>query len=332
MNLRIGIALGDITGIGPEVTLKALAQEASHDETNYLLIGDWEHLSALNQSLGTNVPMERQGGANQDARFLVANPLSEPLPRNLLPGSTPAAKAAVVWLRDAAARCLCKEISAMVTAPVNKEAIIRAGESNFVGQTELLSQIAGTDRTAMMLLGDDDRGRWLRVVLATTHVPIKDVSANLTREKILLAIELAAKSCRDLGLPQERVAVCGLNPHAGEGGKIGTEEIETIIPAVEEARKMGFNSSGPFAADALFYYVFRGDYDVVVAMYHDQGLVPLKMIGFESGVNWTLGLPFIRTSPDHGTAYDIVGKNIANPSSMVSAIRLAKKLAGQGER
>lgn len=327
MNPRIGIALGDITGIGPEVTLKALAQEASRDDSNYLLIGDWEHISALNQSLGTRLSLEPQNAPDQTARFVVANPLSSPLPANLSPGSAPAAKAAVAWLQDAARRCLGKEISAMVTAPVNKEAIIRAGESRFVGQTELLSDIAGTDRTAMMLLGDDDRGRWLRVVLATTHVPIKEVSNHLTREKILLAIELATKSCRDLGLTQERVAVCGLNPHAGEGGKIGMEEIETIIPAVEEARKMGFNAAGPFAADALFFYVFRGDYDAVVAMYHDQGLVPLKMIGFESGVNWTLGLPFIRTSPDHGTAYDIAGKNIANPSSMIAAIRLAKKLA-----
>ncbi len=327
MKSRIGITLGDITGIGPEVTLKALAREAEEDTFDYLLIGDWDHLSALNDTLGTKLPLERLSEAVTEARYLVANPLPAPLALDLSPGSPIAAKAAVAWLRDAAARCLRGELAAMITAPVNKEAIIRAGESTFVGQTELLSEIAGTAQTAMMLLGDDERGRWLRVVLATTHVPIKDVSQNLTREKILLAIELAAKSCRDLGLKQERVAVCGLNPHAGEGGKIGMEEIETIIPAVTEARARGFNAAGPFAADALFFYVFRGDYDAVVAMYHDQGLVPLKMIGFESGVNWTLGLPFIRTSPDHGTAYDIAGKNLANASSMISAIRLAKKLS-----
>lgn len=326
---RIGIALGDITGIGPEVTLKALAQLNEHETSRYLLIGDWDHLVALSESLGTRLPLEKESSANPDARFLVANPLTEPLPHDLQPGAAPAARAAVAWLREAARRCLDGELGAMVTAPVNKEAIIRAGDSTFVGQTELLSELAGTDQTAMMLLGSDDRGRWLRVALATTHVPIKEVASRLSREKILLAIELAAQACRDLDLPQERVAVCGLNPHAGEGGKIGTEEIETIIPAVEEARKRGFNASGPFAADALFYYVFKGDYDAVVAMYHDQGLVPLKMIGFESGVNWTLGLPFIRTSPDHGTAYDIAGKNIANPSSMIAAIRLAKQLASR---
>jgi 4-hydroxythreonine-4-phosphate dehydrogenase len=151
----------------------------------------------------------------------------------------------------------------------------------------------------------------------------------LKRERIELAIELAARACRDLGLSRQRVAVCGLNPHAGEGGKIGDEEITTIAPAVESAKLRGFDVHGPFAADALFYYVFRGDYDAVVAMYHDQGLVPLKMIGFETGINWTLGLPFIRTSPDHGTAYDIAGKGVANPSSMMAAIRLAKELARQ---
>jgi len=167
------------------------------------------------------------------------------------------------------------------------------------------------------------------VALATTHVPIAQVAKSLTREKIELTIELAVKACHDLALPRARVGVCGLNPHAGEGGKIGDEETTVIGPAVEAARARGFDVVGPFAADTLFHYAFRGDYDAVVAMYHDQGLVPLKMIGFETGVNWTLGLPFIRTSPDHGTAYDIAGKGIANPSSMIAAIRLAKSLAGR---
>jgi 4-hydroxythreonine-4-phosphate dehydrogenase len=179
----------------------------------------------------------------------------------------------------------------------------------------------------MMLLGQDDRGRWLRVALATTHLPIKLVSEHLTSAKIELVIELAAQACRDLGLPRARIAVCGLNPHAGEGGKMGTEEQTIIGPAVQAARRRQIEAIGPLSADALFYYAYRGDYDAVVAMYHDQGLVPLKMIGFDTGVNWTLGLPFIRTSPDHGTAYDIAGQGKANPSSMLAAIRLAKQLA-----
>lgn len=325
MNCRIGICLGDVTGIGPEVTLKALAREPD-DGTQYVLIGDWKHLAGLNAQLGTKLPLELSTNGSGSARFVVCNPLAEELPASLEPGSPAAARAAVAWLHEAAKRCLRQELHAMVTAPVNKAAIIRAGEP-FVGQTELLSQIAGTNQSAMMLLGHDEQKRWLRVVLATTHIPIKLVSNLLTGEKVELAIERAAQACRDLKLPRERVAVCGLNPHAGEDGKMGTEEIDVIAPAVERMRARGFDVTGPLAADALFYYVLRGEYEAVVAMYHDQGLGPLKMIGFETGVNWTLGLPFIRTSPDHGTAYDIVGKNCANPSSMTAALRLAKQLA-----
>jgi 4-hydroxythreonine-4-phosphate dehydrogenase len=216
----------------------------------------------------------------------------------------------------------------LVTAPVNKEAIIKLGKP-FIGQTEYLSELAGADRTAMMLLGADDRGRWLRVALVTTHLPLRRVADSITEAKVELAIELAARACEDLDLPRAKVAVCGLNPHAGEGGKTGTEEITVISPAVTNMRNRGIDVEGPFAADTIFYYVFRGDYDAVVAMYHDQGLVPLKMIGFDSGVNWTLGLPFIRTSPDHGTAYNIAGQGKANPASMIAAIHLAKRLAAK---
>ncbi|HVY69700.1 MAG TPA: 4-hydroxythreonine-4-phosphate dehydrogenase PdxA, partial [Verrucomicrobiae bacterium] len=193
------------------------------------------------------------------------------------------------------------------------------------------SDMAGATRTAMMLLGADDRGRWLRVALATTHVPLRAVADHLRPEKIELVIELAAQACRDLGLSGARVGVCGLNPHAGEGGALGDEEFTIIGPAVEVARGKGIDVTGPLAADTLFYHAFRGDYDAVVAMYHDQGLAPLKMIGFETGVNWTLGLPFIRTSPDHGTAYNIAGKGIASGASMGAAIQLACRLAGASQ-
>jgi 4-hydroxythreonine-4-phosphate dehydrogenase len=322
----IGISLGDITGIGPEVTLKAVAAELAADDTRYLLIGDPAHIRALNERLGQNLDLREHGEKSGNGRVFLSDTAARPLPPNPRPGAPEVARAAVDWVREAAERCLRGEIDAMITAPVNKEAIVNAGVP-FVGQTEFLSELAKTDRTAMMLLGCDDRGRWLRVALATTHVAIKDVSRNLTAAKVSRAIELAAQSCSDLGLPRARVAVCGLNPHAGEGGKMGDEEITTIGPTVQSARKRGIDAVGPLSADALFFYAYRGDYDAVVAMYHDQGLVPLKMIGFETGVNWTLGLPFIRTSPDHGTAYDIAGKNQGNPSSMIAAIRLAKQLA-----
>src|SRR5208283_4232867 len=323
----IAISLGDVTGIGPEVTLKALALEAGSDETRYLLIGDADYTASVYERLGMSLPLQPFSEFAAKGRFFLHNPMSAPLPPKLQPGSPAAASAALAWLTDGAQRCLNHELDALITAPLNKEAVMRSGQP-FVGQTEYLSQLAGTSRTAMMLLGADDRGRWLRVALATTHLPLKMVADHLTQAKIEMVIELAAQACRDLGLLRACVAVCGLNPHAGEGGEMGTEEQTIIAPAVRVARGRQIDVVGPLSADALFYHAFRGDYDAVVAMYHDQGLVPLKMIGFESGVNWTLGLPFIRTSPDHGTAYDIAGQGKANPSSMLAAIRLAKQLAG----
>ena len=290
------------------------------------MIGDAGVIQRTNAKLGLNLSIPPNGDTSNTARVLVANPLSVALPENLAPGSAPSANAAVAWLKDGAQRCLRSELDALVTAPVNKEAIVNAGHQ-FVGQTELLSELAGAKRTVMMLLGHDERGRWLRVALVTTHVPIKQVASLITPARILLAIELATKSCRDLELPRARIAVCGLNPHAGEGGKMGDEEITTIAPTVLDAQRKGFNVVGPLSGDTVFHHALRGEFDVVVAMYHDQGLAPLKAVAFDSGVNWTLGLPFIRTSPDHGTAYNIAGQGIANPSSMIAAIRLAKQLA-----
>jgi 4-hydroxythreonine-4-phosphate dehydrogenase len=324
----IGISLGDVTGVGPEVALKAVAAEASKDETRYLLIGDaW--LEGLNWKLGLDMPLKKFSTYYDKhlfgGKFYFTSSLLEPM-GNIPVDSPLAANIAIAALRDGAERCLRGELDALVTAPVNKESIIRAGHK-FVGQTEFLSELAGTQRTAMMLLGTDERGRWLRVALATVHIAIKSVPEKLTAEKITLAIELAAQACRDLGLPRAKIAVAGLNPHAGEGGEFGDEEIKTIAPTVLAAQKRGFDVVGPLSGDTVFHYALQGNFDAVVAMYHDQGLAPLKAVAFDSGVNWTLGLPFIRTSPDHGTAYDIAGKGIANPSSMVAAIRLAKQLA-----
>ena len=322
----IGICLGDVTGIGPEVTLKALAAEPKEEEFGYLLIGDAGQIAGLNRRLGLNLPLTVGQAANPDSRFVICDLPGEALPETLEPGSALAARAAISWLKEGAQRCLRNELLAMVTAPVNKEAIVRSGQV-FVGQTEFLSELASAKRTSMLLLGQDDQGRWLRVALATTHLALKKVSDHLTLNKIETAIELAAQACRDLGLQRARIGVCGLNPHAGEGGQVGDEELTIIGPAVRATQQKGLDVVGPISADALFYSAYRGNYDAVVAMYHDQGLVPLKMIGFDTGVNWTLGLPFIRTSPDHGTAYDIAGKGIANPSSMMAAIQMAKRLA-----
>ncbi|HEU5396627.1 MAG TPA: 4-hydroxythreonine-4-phosphate dehydrogenase PdxA [Verrucomicrobiae bacterium] len=323
----IGIALGDVTGIGPEVALKAVAAEAKKDKFKYLFLGDQDRLAQWNRKPGLRLPLQPFSGVNAAGKFFILNPSRRKLPKRLSPGSAAAADAALDCLREGAGRCLRGELAALVTAPVNKEAIIRAGHPDFVGQTEFLSGLAGARRTAMMLLGHDDQGRWLRVALATIHIAIKSVPKKLSKDRILLALELADRACRDLQLPRARIAVCGLNPHAGEGGKFGDEEIKTIAPAVAIARKRGLDAVGPLSGDTVFHYALRGDFEAVVAMYHDQGLAPLKAVAFDSGVNWTLGLPFIRTSPDHGTAYDIAGKGVANPSSMIAALRLAKQLA-----
>ena len=325
MSPWIAITVGDVTGIGPEVALKALSAELGNGGWNYLLIGDAAYLQQLNSRLALRLKLNSFQSYSQQDPVAVHSP-SAPLAPNLPAGAPEAAHAVLDWLRDGAERCLRGEAAALVTAPVNKESIIRSGTS-FVGQTEFLSQIAGTNQSVMMLLGADDRQRWLRVALATTHLPLRVVAEKIEQSKVELAIMRAAEACLRLRLPRARVGVCGLNPHAGEGGQLGTEEQTIIKPAVDACCKKGIDAVGPLAADTLFYYAFRGDYDAVVAMYHDQGLAPLKMIAFESGVNWTLGLPFIRTSPDHGTAYDIAGKGVANPSSMIAALRLAKQLA-----
>ncbi len=322
----IGICLGDVTGVGPEVTLKALAALQHEDDTRYLLIGDGLLLRELNARLGLKLHLQEFSEHAGNGKMFIANPVGLHLPAGLKPGEPAAANAAIAWLHDAGERCLRREIDAMVTAPVNKEAIVRAGH-RFIGQTEFLTELAGADRTVMMLLGHDERGRWLRVALATVHIAIRDVPLKLTQEKILLAIERAARACRDLGLSRSRVAVCGLNPHCGEGGEFGDEEPHVIEPAVAAARKLGLDVIGPLSGDTVFHQAMSGDFDSVVAMYHDQGLAPLKTVAFDTGVNWTLGLPFIRTSPDHGTAYNIAGKGVASPESMISAIKLAKQLA-----
>ena len=321
----LGITLGDPGGIGPEVSLKALARLEKSDPFKYLLLGDAALILRLNSSLGLNLPLTAfdSPGASGEYFYLHTGPN---LPQPISPGASIAAESAMAALTEGASRCLSGALDGIVTAPVNKERIIRLGRP-FMGQTEYLSALAQTHRTAMMLLGADDRARWLRVALVTTHIPLRAVADHLSIEKIVQTIELAAGACRELELPRARVAVCGLNPHAGEGGEIGTEEITTINPAVALAKSRGIDVVGPIPADTLFYYAYNGQYDAVVAMYHDQGLGPLKMIGFESGINWTLGLPFIRTSPDHGTAYDIAGQNKANPASMLAAINLARQLA-----
>jgi len=230
------------------------------------------------------------------------------------------------WVVEGAERCLAGELAALVTAPITKDLLQQAGYA-FVGQTELLADVSHTKRFAMMLAGGP-----LRVALVTTHAPLRDVAKLITGRKIIEVVELSHEVCRRFGIKRPRVAVAGLNPHAGEGGLLGDEEKRIIAPAVKRAARRGIAVSGPHSADTLFYRAAHGQFDAIVAMYHDQGLAPLKLIAFDNGVNLTLGLPIVRTSPDHGTAPDIAGKGIARPEGMIAAINMAAQLATSSPR
>jgi 4-hydroxythreonine-4-phosphate dehydrogenase len=218
---------------------------------------------------------------------------------------------AKTWIEDGAHRCLRGELAALVTGPISKELV-----APYPGQTELLADIAGVKKFAMMLVGGP-----LRVSLVTIHESLRRVPQLITARRVRDVIELTEDFCRRLGIHRPRIGVAGLNPHAGESGLLGDEERRIIAPTIKRT-----HATGPYPADSLFHRHYRGDFDAVVAMYHDQGLAPLKMIAFDTGVNLTLGLPFVRTSPDHGTAPDIAGKGIAKPDSLIAAINLAAQL------
>jgi 4-hydroxythreonine-4-phosphate dehydrogenase len=220
-------------------------------------------------------------------------------------------------LETGAKHCLSGELAALVTGPITKQQV-----APWPGQTELLAHLSGTKKFAMMLVSDR-----LRVALVTTHAPLRKVPDLITRRKIIEVVELTRQFCRQLGVRRPRIAVTGLNPHAGEGGLLGDEDRRLIAPAARQARAVG-----PCPADTVFYRALHGEFDAVVAMYHDQGLAPFKLLAFDNGVNVTLGLPFVRTSPDHGTAPDIAGKGIARPDGMIAAINLAARLAGRSSR
>lgn len=241
------------------------------------------------------------------------------------PGSirVDASRAAHGWIREAVSACRRGILDALVTAPISKEGFARAG-IDVPGHTELLAELTRTRRFGMMLIGGN-----LRVVLVTRHVPLHRVPKLLTRPRLREAIELTHEALPWLGASSRRIAVCGLNPHAGDGGTIGREEKTTIAPVIRALQRKGLDVIGPVPADTVFHQAIHGAFDAVVAMYHDQGLAPLKMLAFDEGVNVTLGLPIVRTSPDHGTAFEIAGKGVAREHSMVEAIRTARRLALQ---
>lgn len=328
----IGITMGDAAGVGPEIIVRFFHQEpaAAGRGQRSLLIGDLGILQEVAARLGIGQSLKFCPiSSPSEAEFKpdVVNVLNlNNLPLEEVKIGQPGAacgRAAVEYIERAINLCLAGEIQAMVTAPISKEAINLAG-FHFAGHTELLAQRTNSRDYAMMLAGEK-----LRVVLVTTHEAIAKVAAKITKEQVLRTIRLTDQWLRKF-FPQERkIAVCGLNPHAGESGLFGREEIEAISPAIAIARSEGIPVDGPYPADTLFYQAQRGIFGAVVAMYHDQGLIPLKMLAFDSGVNITLGLPIIRTSPDHGTAYDIAWQGKAKISSLSAAVDMAAYLVRQ---
>jgi 4-hydroxythreonine-4-phosphate dehydrogenase len=332
----LGITMGDPAGVGPEITAKALARADVNSSCRPVVIGDRSVMAATLELLASPLALHAVTSL-EDCRFApgtlecldLGNVDAGRLPRATV--SATAGRAAYAYVETAVKLCLSKAIDGVVTAPINKEALAAAGHTHS-GHTEILAELSGTKDYAMLLMG-----RELRVIHVTTHVSLRRVPDLVTRERVLRVIRLAQRTMNGLGRPHPRIAVCGLNPHAGEDGLFGDEERTQIAPAVEEARREGLDTFGPLPADTLFSRARGGEFDIVVAMYHDQGHVPVKTLGFTydegtgmwtglSGVNVTVGLPFLRVSVDHGTAFDRAWKGIANPESMVEALDVAVRM------
>lgn len=316
----VAITIGDPFGIGPEVVLKALASRKLRGLANFLIIGDRSVLSSfpklLNAALRSNPHI-----SIVDLRLISGGKIKWGRQSRL------SGRASLAYIDHAIKLIKRGKADCLVTAPVNKEAISGTGVK-FSGHTEHIAKAFKTDKFAMMLTGGP-----LRVTLVTRHLPIKTVPKAITKAEILNCIELSyAALKRYFGISRPRIGIASLNPHGGEGGSIGIEEEQVIKPAVAQAKKRFKDIVGPLSSEALFYEAFRGRLDCVIAMYHDQGLTPLKMLARDNSVNVTLGLPFVRTSPGHGTAFDIAGKNLANPESMIEAISLAIEMSKKGGR
>ena len=327
---RIGITTGDPAGVGPEVSLRAAAEE-EFGRCRLVLFGGRDLLAERARELGLPFPYETvapealHGGRPLPERAVVDIPVSGVVPGK---GSRASGAAAARNVCECAAACLRGNLDAMVTAPLNKWFFQEAGY-DFPGHTEFLAHLSGAREIAMAFLTER-----LRVVLATIHSPLRTVVDTLSPDIVYGKLRILLTEFPRLGLPCRRVAVAGLNPHAGEGGIMGSEEERVLLPAIGRARAE-FPAAvieGPLPADTLFWRAYSGEFDVVLAMYHDQGLGPVKLIGFGETVNVTLGLPFVRTSVDHGTAYEIAGKGTARHDSMNSAVRWALRLAAARTR
>jgi 4-hydroxythreonine-4-phosphate dehydrogenase len=324
---RIGITMGDPAGIGPEVVLKAVAEEEVRKVCLPVIIGDAQLLAhtARTLDLQCGYDIVRRGEQLPDS---FTDPVIfhlDNIAGHVEPGieSGTAGKAAAGYIEAAVELCAAGSIEAIATAPINKRALFLGGYS-FAGHTEFLAHLTGTEEYAMAFVAAN-----LRIVLLSTHVPLAEAIRMVERERIIAVTRLAHRELRRWGIERPRIAVAALNPHGAEGGLFGVEEASEIAPAVEACHgRDGMDVRGPYSADTVFLRASRGEFDAVIACYHDQAMIPVKCLSFGEAVNVTLGLPFIRTSVDHGTAFDIAGKGLAEHSSMVAAVALAARLAG----
>jgi len=325
---RLAVTMGDVNGIGPEIAVKVFQDPEMLAQCRPLVVGSYDALMKYAQkgdvaASAVRLSESDVGSAWEEDRVAVLEPSGVPPPKVEPAKVVPdAGKFGFACVELAVRLALDGYVDGIVTCPVNKKAV-NLGGYHYAGHTEFLAELCGCDDYRMMLVADE-----LRVVHVTTHVALKDVVDHITTERVAGTIRLADQAMKRLGVPNARIAVAALNPHAGEDGLFGTEENDDIAPAIKMVIGEGADVAGPIPPDTVFTRMANGDFDVVVAMYHDQGHIPLKLAGFHHAVNITLGLPIIRTSVGHGTAFDIVGKNQADPGSLTEAIRLAAVMAG----
>ncbi len=323
----IALTMGDPSGIGPEIIVK-LAADPDRPAADLVVVGDVGVLRRAGTTMGVNIAIipitDPSQAAGLEAGTLCVLQPGADLPADLPIGQIDARSgaAAFAYVQKAIDLALAGQVRAIVTAPLNKEAMYAAGV-RYPGHTEILADRCGVTDFAMMLANDE-----LRVVLVSIHLSLTDAIAAVTPETESRAIRLAHRAGLAFGFAKPRVAVAGLNPHAGEGGMFGREDLEIIAPAIAAARLEGIEASGPWPGDTVFMRARKGEFDIVVAQYHDQGLIPVKYLGVDDGVNATLGLPFVRTSVDHGTAFDIAGKGLADPASLAYALKQAIAMTG----
>lgn len=319
---KVGITLGDVAGVGPEVAVKALLDPTIETQCIPVLIGEFSTVRYYAERLVPQRQVKILGDPNEavsDPRLVQLLDLKNIDFANVELGRVDEAcgRAALDYIRTGVELCRSTKLNALVTGPIHKEAAQLAG-INAPGHTEYLAALCGVPEVRMLLVVNH-----LRAMHISTHLSLRKALEYVKKERILETIRYGVRALKQLRIAKGRIGVAGLNPHAGEGGLFGSEEIEEVAPAVAAARAEGLPVEGPIPPDTIFHRMNRGEFDLVIALYHDQGHIPLKLMGFDSGVNITIGLPIIRTSVDHGTAFDIAGKMKANPESMVKAIQLA---------